>query len=137
MRVILVALMAMAMVGCATIQQNLGQASMDRLWVRAEPFCISRAEFDAHATDAMAVDVHVRRPRVGWPACQVLAYIGMPYEQTTVETQGGGLVAHWMFERSVTERGLFGTTYTGEKDYKLVVVEPGPSGKGVVTSVVW
>jgi hypothetical protein len=139
MRFALIAVIAVVIAGCAG---TFGQAMRGEIGslmpgggVTSEmvsAFCTSRAEYDAHLEDAQGTEYVARYPRVGWPACQVLAYIGRPAEQTRVETSGG-VSSHWSYWE--TPPAPF--PITPEKEARLVIVEPGPSGKGVVASVVW
>lgn len=132
-----IAIFAMMLAGCASVQQTLA-TSMNMLLpgLRVTPeivqsFCTSQAEYDTELANARtrmkAGESH--RIVVGMTACRVLATIGVPNEQQTVQVSSAPPSAHWTyFERDAR---------TNKDVVHLVIVDPGPNQKGVVTSVVW
>jgi hypothetical protein len=122
------------LMGCATIASSMGilGPGVGVTPQIATAFCGSEQAFSeklAAAKTAAKGGTPVRA-RVGMTACEVLALIGKPHEQTTVETAGsGGVIAHWTYWEASTRRS--------GKEPRLVVLERGPDGRGVVQSVVW
>lgn len=92
-------------------------------------FCGSQERYDAEFEEGQRRVDEGRSaiPTVGMPACTVVAWWGVPNDQTMVDV-GDGPVAHWTYWIPVGTQG--------DKPH-LVTVEAGPDGRGVVRSVVW
>lgn len=113
--------------GCAGVQRGMGilapGAGVDDRMVSR--FCQSRAAYDGFLEDAKG---HQRgwRPTVGMSACQVLALVGKPDDESIVE--GSGYASrHWTY--------FSGSGYS--TDAHLVTIEHDENRFGVVASVVW